>query len=865
MYHGTASEFTSFGEPLTDNGLWFAFDKDYAEEYATTNGGKSGRILSALLKVQNIFDTRNPEHKAVFEQWCDDEIGMESDDGTGFAQDSPFPHWSNNNRLFDLTRPLGFDAIITSDGVRNGRDTVGIGVLNPTNVKSADPVTRDDSGRVIPLSERFNEAKDDIRFAVGPSGAYQGEKYVGSRNMYRAAFDTMSNPEQVQEKLAQFYGKNKEIIDEWRRKGMTFEEIKEAAGARTQFWTPERFRKAKRGVAYNAEDALAMDMTWMGLGEAVHDAYQAYRSDTSTANLTALYDAIDNYNIATTVTMGAGSEQGRALASRKIRRDMIREAGGNDALLRDALARQGIPLTAAIVQIMEQLDPSDTVGFYRLLTRASDVNAKVGDHLHTIAYTNMLSGTSPHIVNGVQNILNLGASRTSYALAAGLDKMYSAMTGKERTLYFAPALMRAARASAFFEVLPTLREAARNAQTVWREGFTERQARKFELTTHHDLPQVTIKGKKYTNPAQYPLRALAASDEMVRTVAIQMSINEQCVTHAINNLKRTRQGKFTADDVIEEAMRFRGAELDSNPEIIAEAERYADTVLQTREPGKFLGGAMRLVNTEWFGHWRPLKHLLPFMLVPSNVTKTGMEYSPLGLVKAAYPGVSRKDREIAVAQATLGTLVMSGMVSLGLAGLLDYSDDWDEDRGIASLKQTKGQKPWAVRVRGTKRWIPLYTFGPVAPGLYGVAEAVTAIKSGDAKTAGKVFVAGLHGMQRGVLDSNFLVGINSMLDVITQRGPEAVYATDRAIANFANQFVPASGLMGQIANATDKTARDTRRWDDSGLLEPAGAMIKSRIPGLRQTLPKRVDVLGREVPQNPTGLFTPVSLSTMKT
>lgn len=854
VYHGTASEFTSFGEPLTDNGLWFAFDKDYAEEYATTNGGKSGRILSALLKVQNIFDTRNPEHKAVFEQWCDDEIGMESDDGTGFAQDSPFPHWSNNNRLFDLTRPLGFDAIITSDGVRNGRDTVGIGVLNPTNVKSADPVTRDDSGRVIPLSERFNEAKDDIRFAVGPSGAYQGEKYVGSRNMYRAAFDTMSNPEQVQEKLAQFYGKNKEIIDEWRRKGMTFEEIKEAAGARTQFWTPARFRKAKRGVAYNPEDALAMDMAWMGLGEAVHDAYQAYRSDTSTANLTALYDAIDNYNIATTVTMGAASEQGRALASRKIRRDMIRQAGGNDALLRDALARQGIPLTAAIVQIMEQLDPADTVSFYRLLARASDVNAKVGDHLHTIAYTNMLSGTSPHIVNGVQNILNLGASRTSYALAAGLDKMYSAMTGEERTLYFAPALMRAARASAFFEVLPTLQEAARNAQTVWREGFTERQARKFELTTHHDLPQVTIKGKKYTNPAQYPLRALAASDEMVRTVAIQMSINEQCVTHAINNLKRTRQGKFTADDVIEEAMRFRGAELDSNPEIIAEAERYADTVLQTREPGKFLGGAMRLVNTEWFGHWRPLKHLSPFMLVPSNVTKTGMEYSPLGLVKAAYPGVSRKDREIAVAQATLGTLVMSGMVSLGLAGLLDYSDDWDEDRGIASLKQTKGQKPWAVRVRGTKRWIPLNTFGPVAPGLYGVAEAVTAIKSGDAKTAGKVFVAGLHGMQRGVLDSNFLVGINSMLDVITQRGPEAVYATDRAIANFANQFVPASGLMGQIANATDKTARDTRRWDDSGLLEPAGAMIKSRIPGLRQTLPKRVDVLGREVPQNPTGL-----------
>jgi hypothetical protein len=37
-------------------------------------------------------------------------------------------------------------------------------VTNPNQIKSADPVTRDDSGNIIPLSQRFDSTKDDIRY-----------------------------------------------------------------------------------------------------------------------------------------------------------------------------------------------------------------------------------------------------------------------------------------------------------------------------------------------------------------------------------------------------------------------------------------------------------------------------------------------------------------------------------------------------------------------------------------------------------------------------------------------------------------------------------------------------------------------------
>ena len=37
-------------------------------------------------------------------------------------------------------------------------------VRNPNQIKSADPVTYNDNGNIIPLSSRFDSSKDDIRY-----------------------------------------------------------------------------------------------------------------------------------------------------------------------------------------------------------------------------------------------------------------------------------------------------------------------------------------------------------------------------------------------------------------------------------------------------------------------------------------------------------------------------------------------------------------------------------------------------------------------------------------------------------------------------------------------------------------------------
>ncbi len=53
--------------------------------------------------------------------------------------------------------------------------------LDNRAVKSAEPVTYDDNGNVIPLSERFNQEPGDIRYSREVNAAYNDEqKTVGS-------------------------------------------------------------------------------------------------------------------------------------------------------------------------------------------------------------------------------------------------------------------------------------------------------------------------------------------------------------------------------------------------------------------------------------------------------------------------------------------------------------------------------------------------------------------------------------------------------------------------------------------------------------------------------------------------------------
>lgn len=71
-------------------------------------------------------------------------------------------------------RGEGHDALIVLNVIDPGANPLraepqtSVAVFSASQIKSADPVTRDESGQVIPLSQRFNPETPDIRFSLSP-------------------------------------------------------------------------------------------------------------------------------------------------------------------------------------------------------------------------------------------------------------------------------------------------------------------------------------------------------------------------------------------------------------------------------------------------------------------------------------------------------------------------------------------------------------------------------------------------------------------------------------------------------------------------------------------------------------------------
>ena len=85
--------------------------------------------------------------------------------------------------ITNYLRSNGYDSMyFVVDGGSRGRQTDSLIVLDENQVKSADPITYDDNGNVIPLSERFNPEKKDIRYSLSNEG--DEHPVFGSYNVY---------------------------------------------------------------------------------------------------------------------------------------------------------------------------------------------------------------------------------------------------------------------------------------------------------------------------------------------------------------------------------------------------------------------------------------------------------------------------------------------------------------------------------------------------------------------------------------------------------------------------------------------------------------------------------------------------------
>lgn len=143
---------------------YFTENREYAKRYATREN--PGSLYETYVKMENPFDTRIPEVRELFEQ-ARQEYGM------GELQENGLPDWTDGYDIADYIdeNDLPYDGIILDEGgdMVNGKPVsrgLSYVIRDSSQVKSADAVTYDDNGNVIPLSQRFDTGKEDIRYSA---------------------------------------------------------------------------------------------------------------------------------------------------------------------------------------------------------------------------------------------------------------------------------------------------------------------------------------------------------------------------------------------------------------------------------------------------------------------------------------------------------------------------------------------------------------------------------------------------------------------------------------------------------------------------------------------------------------------------
>ena len=165
-YHGTDAKFTVFDSSKKrtkvlnfGKGFYFGTNKDKAKMYSET-----GNIIDAYLSMKKPYE--------IFSYRLDkfdlDRLSNE------------FSEKVTIDNIQEVLKKNGYDGIIARSYNGTTNPISQYVVFNPNQIKSAEPVVYDDDGNVIPLSKRFDESQDDIRFSIRNTQNMSWEKQINS-------------------------------------------------------------------------------------------------------------------------------------------------------------------------------------------------------------------------------------------------------------------------------------------------------------------------------------------------------------------------------------------------------------------------------------------------------------------------------------------------------------------------------------------------------------------------------------------------------------------------------------------------------------------------------------------------------------
>jgi len=634
--------------------------------------------------------------------------------------------------------------------------------------------------------------------------------------------NTTEDAVEVMKLISELYAKD---IKKARRGKISNEET--AKVAETLGMSVDDLLKRRRGQAFNAEQALAARNVMVASAERLSElATLAKQNNFETKYLFAFRKHLAVHHAIQSQVQGLTAEAGRALqafnikaASDKIKLDQINEFVSN------------IPDTLSTRQIAEMLaDQTSIEGVNTYVRQAS--KATTGDMLIEAWINGLLSGPQTHAVNALSNTLVALWMVPERLAAAGIGK-FSKGAGDIKTL---EAMHQA------WGGIMGIKDAFKAFGKAFATGEGSDVVTKLETGAHRAITAENIRkawvGRALPGHAggtidrvvdffadwvvRMPGRLLIASDEGFKAIAYRMELNAQsyrrAVDEGLSGVDRAKRMK----EIIENPQELA-------PDIHAAADNMKKYQTFTKSLGETGVAAQRLINSH-----PALRLIAPFIRTPINIMKFGLERTPFAFgskkIRAELAAGGAR-RDMALAKISVGSMVMGVTSYYAAEGLITGGGPKDKDK--RQLMRDKGWQPYSIKL-GDK-WYSYNRLEPLGV-LLGLSADLTEIisNSNDEELISESIFAAVSAFSKNITSKTFLRGFSEALRALDDPDRFGEVFTKKFVAS----LVPATSLLSQIERVSDPDLRATYEILDH---------VRSRIPGLSESLPPRRNIWGEPI------------------
>ena len=298
------------------------------------------------------------------------------------------------------------------------------------------------------------------------------------------------------------------------------------------------------------------------------------------------------------------------------------------------------------------------------------------------------------------------------------------------------------------------------------------------------------------------------------------------------------------------------------PIMIEESTKFARGNVFLDELGPFATHLTKGLDGTFWG-----RILIPFVKVLVNLAKFPVQNGPLGLTtpkqfNAVFNGTA-VERDIAFGQMITGTAISLAGISFALGGSINGT--FGANRSTQAAQRRLNKTPCSFRVHNKDGSVRDIAFNNIAPaGAYFCAAADFTRIAGELKAGEDVKLAEefMNSTRKILLNATFAQNIIQIGNALEDGDP-------RVLENLVSSLIPASNIVADFQrngvpfySEGDNKLRDVRGVNPNKftgkpggqVFEPfyegfyrAANRIRSRIPGLSDSLPERHNLWGEEI------------------